>query len=85
MPGRITNRDIKSESELSALGAPASELPNDDKVYLSALSLNKTLKQAIIDGDLSGGGGSADFNKILTTVTGEVLVSAISGNVLTKA
>lgn len=56
MAGKIQNEDIKSASELVSAGGTAAQLPNDDKTYLTALGLNKTLKQAIIDGDLSGGG-----------------------------
>jgi len=36
-------------------------LTEDRAVFLEANGLNKTLKQAIIDGDLSGGGGSSSF------------------------
>lgn len=56
MAGKIQNEDIKSSAELVSAGGTAAQLPNDDKVYVTANSLNKTLKQAIIDGDLAAGG-----------------------------
>lgn len=52
--GRIQNEDIKSSIELVSDGGTESQLPNDDKIYVTASSINKTLKQAIIDGDISG-------------------------------
>ena len=55
---KIQNENIKSEAELIADGAAKSQLPNDDKVYLTANSLNKTLKEAIEDGDISGNAGN---------------------------
>lgn len=57
MAGRIQNEDIKSAAELVSGGGTAAQLPNDDKVYVTASGINKTLKQAIIDGDITGGGG----------------------------
>lgn len=78
---RIQNEDIKSESTLIADGATAASLPHDSKVYVTALSLNKTLYQAIVDGDLSGGGGGSDFNKIVTHL-GDVVVDDDTGNVV---
>lgn len=58
MAGKIQNEDIKSASELTGAGGSASQLPNDTKIYVTASSLNKTLYQAITDGNLSGGGGT---------------------------
>lgn len=63
MPGRLQNEDIKSVAELAAQGCGPEKLPNDDKVYITANTINKTLKQAIIDGDLSGGGGAAAYTQ----------------------
>src|SRR5574343_128914 len=57
MAGKIQNEDIKGVSELTS----PSSLPNDDKIYVTANSLNKTLKQAIIDGDISGGGSGKNY------------------------
>ena len=83
MPGRLQNEDIKSVAELAAQGCGPEKLPNDDKVYLTANGINKTLKQAIEDGDLSGGGGGSGFDEdlILTNEDGDVLVNE-DGNVL---
>lgn len=69
MPGKIQNEDIKSSSELVSLGGTAAQLPNDDKVYVTALGINKTLKQAIIDGDISGGGGTCEKESITLSGT----------------
>lgn len=55
---RIQNEDIKSAAQLITDGGTAAQLPNDDKVYVTANSLNKTLYQAIVDGDISGGQGN---------------------------
>lgn len=57
MAGKIQNEDIKSVAELISAGATESSLPNDDKIFVTALGLNKSLKQAIIDEDIGGGGG----------------------------
>lgn len=54
MGGRIQNEDVKSEAELIALGADKTKLPHDTKIYVTALGINKTLDQAITDGDISG-------------------------------
>lgn len=62
MAGKIMNADIQSEAELISKGATAAQLPNDDKVYVTANSINKTLKNAIIDGDIGGGGGGGGKN-----------------------
>lgn len=59
---RIQNEDVKSESELIALGADKTKLIHDSKIYVTANSINKTLDDAIIDGDIgAGGGGEASF------------------------
>lgn len=42
-------------------------LIQDRAVYLNASGLNKTLEQAIIDGDLSGGGGGGGATEIFAT------------------
>lgn len=83
MGGKIMNADIQSVSELTAKGATAAQLPNDDKVYLTANSLNKTLKQAIIDGNLSGSGNltisTKTANYTLTTTDGLILGNVSGG------
>jgi len=59
MAGFIQNEDLKTVAELVAAGSTASSLPNDDKIYVTAGGINKTLKQAIIDGDIGSSGASA--------------------------
>lgn len=55
------------------------DLP-DDRVYLTASGLNKTLKQAIIDGDLSGGGGGGGATEIFNvTVTVGTSAATLTG------
>lgn len=49
---RIQNEDIKSSAQLISGGGTAAQLPNDDKIYVTANGINKTLKQAIIDEDI---------------------------------
>jgi len=49
MAGRIQNEDLKSVAELTGAGGTAAQLPNDTKIYVTALGINKTLNQAIID------------------------------------
>lgn len=56
MAGKIQNEDIKSAAELVSAGATAASLPNDTKVYVTANSINKTLNQAITDGDIGSSG-----------------------------
>lgn len=57
MSRQIQDADFKTGAELVAAGGTISELTNDDKIYVTASSIFKTLKQAIIDGDIGGGGG----------------------------
>jgi hypothetical protein len=60
---KIQNSDVKSEAELITAGATKSSLINDVKIYVAANSINKTLNQAITDGDI-GGGGTGGINYI---------------------
>lgn len=78
MAGKIQNEDIKSAAELVSAGATAASLPNDDKVYVTASSINKTLKQAIIDGDIGGGGAYVVYDSTAQDITsgGTITVSA---------
>lgn len=64
---RIQNEDIKSSAQLISGGGTAAQLPNDDKVYVTANSINKTLKQAIIDEDI---GAPPVCNKESITLSG---------------
>ena len=58
--GKLQNEDFKTEAELTGAGGAKSQLLNDTKIYVTANSINKTLDDAIIDGDIGGGGGSAE-------------------------
>ena len=58
---KIQNEDIKSSAELIAQGGTAAQLPNDTKVYVTANGINKTLNQAITDGEIGGGGGAKNY------------------------
>jgi hypothetical protein len=50
---KLQGADFKSESDLIAQGGSAADLLRDTKIYVSALSINKTLDDAITDGDLN--------------------------------
>lgn len=76
---RFQNEDFKSEATLNGQGGDKTNLLHDTKVYVTAMGINKTLDDAITDGDI-GGGGSSDFNKILVDLAGNVMTSG--GNVL---
>jgi hypothetical protein len=52
MATKLQGVDIKNSTEIVAAGATIAALPTDDQIYVSASSINKTLKQAIIDGDI---------------------------------
>jgi hypothetical protein len=55
MPSKLQGADIKNSTEIVSAGATIAQLPTDDQIYVSALSINKTLKNAIIDGDIGSG------------------------------
>lgn len=52
MAGRIQNEDVKT---LAEVGSVRSRLTHDSKIYISALSLGKTLEEAIEEGYLGTG------------------------------
>lgn len=84
MAGRLQNEDHKTEAELVAAGGAKSQLLNDTKVYVTANSINKTLDDAIIDGDIGGGGGnlsvaSKTANYTLTTGDDVILANSSGG------
>ena len=56
MGGRLQNEDHKSEAELISSGGAKSQLLNDTKIYVTSGGINKTLDDAITDGDIGGGG-----------------------------
>ena len=52
---KIQRQGVKTDTQIVAGGGLISDLINDNQIYVSANSLNKTLKNAIIDGDIGGG------------------------------
>lgn len=61
MAGKIQGADVKTEAELISAGATASSLIQDTQIYVSANTINKTLDDAIIDGDIGSGGGGINY------------------------
>lgn len=49
---KIQKQGIKTVAELITAGGTAADLPQDTQVYVTAGSINKTLNQAITDGDI---------------------------------
>jgi hypothetical protein len=82
MAGRIQNEDVKSESELISAGGTKDQLINDTKIYVTADSINKTLDDAISDGDIGGGGGGG---LSYTTVTTNTSMSVNTGYIINAA
>lgn len=58
MAGKLQKEDFKTEAEIIAAGGAKSQLLNDTQIYVTANSVNKTLDDAIIDGDIGSGGGA---------------------------
>lgn len=71
MAGTIQNEDVKSEAELISAGGAKAQLINDTKIYVTSGTINKTLDDAIADGDISGTTDLPDFtvNNNKTTPT----------------
>lgn len=61
MAGRLQGADIKTSTEIVAAGGTIAQLPTDDQSYVTANGINKTLKQAITDGDIGGGSGAGPW------------------------
>lgn len=55
--GRLQNSDFMTEAELTGAGGSVSQLLNDSKIYITGAGINKTLDDAIADGDIGGGSG----------------------------
>jgi len=55
MAGKLQNEDHKTEAELVTAGGTKAQLLNDTKIYVTANSINKTLDDAIADGDIGNG------------------------------
>lgn len=60
----LQNEDFKTEAQITGAGGTASQLLNDTKIYVTANAINKTLDDAIIDGDIGGGGGGGSGSEI---------------------
>jgi hypothetical protein len=69
MAGKIQGADVKTEAELVAAGATKSSLINDTQIYVTATGINKTLDDAITDGDIGGGGGGSNLSYRVVTTT----------------
>lgn len=59
--GKLQGADHKTEAELISGGGTAADLLPDTKIYVSALSINKTLDDAITDGDIGSGSGGINY------------------------
>lgn len=51
---KIQKQGVKTEAEVVSDGGTAADLINDTQIYVSANSINKTLDDAIVDGDIGG-------------------------------
>lgn len=58
---KIQKQGIKTEAEIISAGGAVSDLPNDSQIYVTANSINKTLDDAIIDGDIGSSGGTTGY------------------------
>ena len=58
---KIQGKGVKNSTEIVASGATIADLITDDQIYASGNSINKTLKQAIIDGDIGGASAPSVF------------------------
>jgi hypothetical protein len=59
MAGKLQGADHKTEAELISAGGAKADLMRDTQLYVSANSINKTLDDVIIDGDLLTATGTA--------------------------
>ena len=57
----LQNEDFKTEAQITGAGGSASQLLNDTKIWVTGNSINKTLDDAIIDGDIGGGGSGINY------------------------
>jgi hypothetical protein len=87
--GRLQNEDFKTESELVTAGGTKTQLLNDTKIYVTSDGINKTLDDAITDGDIGGGSptttqsdiivrGASEDERLGVGLEGQVL-SIVSG------
>ena len=81
--GRLQNSDFKTEADLTGAGGTAAQLLNDTKIYITGNGINKTLDDAIVDGDI-GGKLTAKGNLFgFSTVTQECVLDKTDGKLLT--
>lgn len=59
--GKLQKQDFKTETDLVNAGATAADLLNDTQIYVTANTINKTLDDAITDGDIGGGGSTTEL------------------------
>lgn len=76
---KLQNEDFKSEAQITGAGGTASQLLNDTKIYVTADGINKTLDDAIADGDIGGGGSS-----VLTTYIKDLKSAGTAGGGFTS-
>lgn len=57
----LQNEDFKTEAQITGAGGTASQLLNDSKIWVTGNSINKTLDDAIVDGDIGGGGSGINY------------------------
>lgn len=79
---RLTNNNFKTEAEVIADGGLVSDLLNDTKIYVTANAINKTLDDAIIDGDLGGVTSdytNAAFQNFLDVETNKLVATTATG------
>lgn len=62
---KLQGADLKTEAELVTAGADKTYLPRDTQIYVTANAINKTLDDAIIDGDIAGGASGIKPNFII--------------------
>src|SRR3989304_629547 len=64
--GKIQRQGVKTEAELIAAGSTKADLIRDTQIYVTALSLNKRLDEAITAGNFTAG---ANTTTVTTTTT----------------
>lgn len=78
----LQNEDFKTEAQITGAGGTASQLLNDTKIWVTGNSINKTLDDAIVDGDIGSYPSWADSSKLLYNLG---LATSVDGNALTIA
>lgn len=76
----LQNEDFKTEAQITGAGGTASQLLNDTKVYITGNSINKTLDDAIIDGDIGSYPSWAESSSLIYNLG---LSTSVGSNALT--